>query len=136
MIRWFSLPTVAAVILSAGCTAKLNYSKSVTLPGETSILDAIVLDPQPRAQTFKVKVDVTNGSPVDVFVIRTSDFSDRIIGSDADKKKWESTGLGFKRDLKSDSLTVSIPANTESTVIIIQSANARDRTTATITITN
>lgn len=120
----------------SGCQAKLSVSKSFTLPGEDGIVQAWEMPAQPSAQSIKVAVTVKSGPNVDVFVANASDIGEFIHGSPKEKKAWEEKGYGFKRDAKSETVTVKVPANVKYKVIVMQVDDAKGKSEVEVRITN
>jgi hypothetical protein len=123
-------------IAVAGCQAKLTVSKSFTLPNENGISQTWDMPPQPSAQTIKVAVTVKSGPNVDVFVVNASDVGDKIEASPKEKKMWEEKGYGFKRDVKSETVTVKVPANVAYKVHIMQVDDSKGKSELDVKITN
>ena len=131
----FSVCTLAITL--SGCQAKLSVSKSFSLPQEEGkISQTWEMPAQTAAQTIKVAVNVKSGPNVDVFVVNASEISDVIDASPKEKKKWEEKGYGFKRDVKSETVTVKVPANVEYKVHIMQVDDAKGKSEIEVKITN
>ena len=134
------LPYCNLIVVSfaiAGCQAKLTVSKTFTLPGEDSLNQSWEMPPQPSEQNIKITVNVKKGPSVDVFVVNAADIGDVIDGGGPkEKKRWEEKGYGFKRNVKSETITVKIPANVKYKVNIMQSDDAKDKSEVEVKITN
>jgi hypothetical protein len=130
-----SLVIVGTFVVS-GCQAKLTVSKSFTLPGDDGIVQIWEMPAQPSVQSIKVAVTVKSGPNVDVFVANASDIGEEIHGSPKEKKAWEEKGFGFKRDVKSETVTVKVPANVKYKVLIMQVDEAKGKSELEVKITN
>lgn len=132
-------PYVAMIVVSAacaGCQAKLNVSKTFMLPGDDTNNQIWEMPAQTSEQSVKITVTVKKGSPVEVFVVKASDVGETVHGDEKEKKAWEEKGFGFKRNTKSDTVTVKIPANVKYKVIVMQVEDAKEKSEVEVKITN
>lgn len=132
----FRIGVFALAIAICGCQAKLTVSKTFTLPMGDKISETWEMPAQRSAQTLKIAVNVRSGSNVDVFVVNASDIGDIIEASPKEKKKWEEKGYGYKRDVKSETVTVNVPANVKYKVHIMQVDDATGKSEIEVKITN
>ena len=133
----FQTAIVFAFVTAIGCQAKLTVSKTIKVPSDEGIGNIQKMPAQPSAQTITVSINVKSGSNVDVFVLPASLLPNDEVGTSPDEKKtWEEKGYGFKREMKSGSMTAKIPANVEYRVLIIQSDDAKEKSEVELKITN
>ena len=133
------IPTFALIAITAvmGCQAKLTVNKTHTIPDEEGrIAEIFSMPAQPGAQTITIKLNVKRGSNIDVFVL-PDDLVGVDVGTRPDEKKfWEGKAFGSKRDIKSETMTVKIPANTKYKVVIMQTDSAKEKSEIETNITN
>ena len=120
----------------AGCQAKLTVSKTFTLPSDDDVSGTWEMPAQPSAQSIKVAVNVRSGPIVDVFVVNASDIGKEVANTPSERKKWEEKGYGFKRNVKSETVTVNVPANVKYKVHIMQVEEAMGKSEVEVKITN
>jgi hypothetical protein len=107
------LPAVALLVL-AGCTAKLNEARSYTV--EPGLADGFFIPSQPKPQTISIEFTADNDVTVLLFKAADAKGDDAVM---ADEKK----ALGFKQG-KSGSFTVDVPENTETRFVVRATAKA------------
>jgi RecJ-like exonuclease len=89
-----------------------------------------------KAQTLKVDIKLKAGDAIDLFVVKADAVGEIVGNSPNEKKKWEAGALGFKRDQKSGSFTVKVPANTKYKVIVMQCDTAKVKSEFDLNVTN
>jgi uncharacterized lipoprotein YmbA len=129
------LPLVALMFF-VGCQAKLTVSKTYTLPDGPTLEKPLEMPAQPSPQTLTITVNVKSGDSIDVFVLKADDFSTTTATQNDEKKLWESKALGFKRDMKSETFNVKIPANVKYFVVSCLSEKSKAKTEYELKVTN
>jgi hypothetical protein len=125
-----------ASLTACGCGAKLNVSKSFSLPTQEGPAYVLVADPQPRDQEVSVSVEVT-GDTVDVFVMKAPDLpADFTLVNEMERKGMEAKALGSARSTKSATVTCSVPANTDYRVVVLLDGKLGAKTQGTVKLTN
>ena len=94
----------------AGCGSKLHYEKTLEMSSSQPMQTLTIEAPK---QDQKVKVDISSKEPVEVVVVLSKD--------DDGKGK----PLATKKDVKTDSLEVTIPKGQEFRVIISASKDTK-----------
>lgn len=136
MFSLFRAIPVLALVAVVGCQAKLTVSKTFKIPDDGEIVKIFEMPAQAGAQTIKVVATVKSGSNIDCFIIPASLVGNEVGTSPNEKKTWEEKGFGFKRDIKSETFTAKVPANTAYKVLVIQSDSAKEKSDIEIKITN
>lgn len=119
------------MIALSGCTDKLKYDQKFSLAqigGEPEK----VLSPPKQSSAQTVKIQVTASEPVDVFVFLTKDVPQPLDLKDAERP---TKATGSKTGVTSETLSVSIPANTDYAVMIALPKKTK-KADVTVTMTN
>lgn len=120
---------VLAVGLS-GCADKLKYDQSFSLvqSGESEKL----LSPPMQSSAQTIKVQVTANEPVDVYIFLNKDVAQPLDLKAADRA---AKATSSKVGVTTDTLSVSIPAKTEYSVLIALSSKTK-KAEVTVKLTN
>lgn len=135
MLARLSFVAAAAVVFLglAGCgPGRLDETKTFTLDMKAEELKMFHTARQSVEQ--KLTVEVTADNEVDVYVIATKD-EEAFVGSIGYKGR-SAKSLGSKEKIKSDTLSVTVPPNTEVSVAVDLGSNTTTPTQVKLRMTN
>jgi len=124
MMRFGWVAFAVAIVVSAGCTGKLNTEKSFTLPAERGERGVVFHLPT-IASEQTVTVAITSDVAVDMFIYAGKDVPEpRDLSPEERGKK----ALQSKTGITQESLAVKVPAKEEYSVFVVLPHNTMKAT--------